>query len=191
MHELTSTLLEMARIQSGKVNLNLQWQYLEEVVGSALRACRATLATHEIRVNLPTDLPLVRFDAVLIERVLCNLLENAAKYAPIGARITIAAKTSDGMLEVEIRDSGPGLPVGQEQDIFEKFVRGQRESALPGVGLGLSMCRAIVEAHQGLINGYNAPEGGACIVFTLPLGKPPDMPSLDEEHETEHQGTND
>ncbi|OWW18187.1 DUF4118 domain-containing protein [Noviherbaspirillum denitrificans] len=191
MHELTSTLLEMARIQSGKVNLNLQWQYLEEVVGSALRACRTTLASHEIRVNLPSDLPLVRFDAVLIERVLCNLLENAAKYAPIRARITIAAKTSNGMLEVEVRDSGPGLPVGQEQDIFEKFVRGQRESALPGVGLGLSMCRAIVEAHQGLINGYNASGGGACIVFTLPLGKPPDMPSLDDEHEPEHRGTND
>lgn len=179
MSNLASNLLEMARIQSGKVNLNLQWQYFEEVVGSALRTSRLSLAKHEIRTCIAPDLPLVRYDAVLIERILCNLIENAAKYTPPGSRITIAATASQQYLEVEVYDNGPGLPVGREEEVFEKFVRGERESALPGVGLGLSMCRAIVEAHGGGVHAGDSPDGGACIAFTLPLGTPPAMPELD------------
>ena len=151
MSSLVANLLDMARIESGEVKLNLQWQPFEEVVGSALRACHAVIAGHDVQTRLAPGLPLVRFDAVLIERVLCNLLENACKYTPPGSLIVIAAEASGDRLDVAVRDNGPGLPAGREEALFEKFTRGQRESATPGVGLGLSICRAIVGAHGGTI----------------------------------------
>ena len=179
MTALVSNLLEMARIESGEIRFNLQWLALEEVVGSALRASAASLREHSVITQLPHDLPLVRFDAVLIERVLCNLLENAAKYTPPGSRIVIAARLRESSVDVIVYDNGGGLPPGQEEAVFDKFTRGERESAKPGVGLGLAICRAIVEAHGGKIKSGLSPEGGAAIVFSLPLGTPPDMPELD------------
>ncbi|HEY4971070.1 MAG TPA: two-component system sensor histidine kinase KdpD, partial [Steroidobacteraceae bacterium] len=173
MIALVSNLLDMARIESGEVKLNLAWQPLEEVVGSALSAMRGSLLRHEVEVHIPRDLPLVRFDALLIERVLVNLLENAAKYTPPGAKVTVAAEVIGDHLSVSVSDNGPGLPAGREEAVFQKFTRGVRESATPGVGLGLAICRAIVESHQGKIVGANRPGGGARFTFTLPLGIPP------------------
>ncbi|RJG07405.1 two-component system sensor histidine kinase KdbD [Noviherbaspirillum cavernae] len=181
MSNLVSNLLDMARIQSGEVKLNLQWQPIEEVVGSALRASGSSLAGHKVETRLARELPLVRFDAVLIERVLCNLLENAAKYTPAGSTIEIAAETAEPFLNIVVRDNGPGLPPGREEALFEKFTRGERESATPGVGLGLAICRAIVEAHGGTIRAGNAQEGGASFLFTIPLGTPPAMPDIVDE----------
>jgi len=180
MGNLVTNLLDMARIQSGEVKLNLQWQPFEEVVGSSLRAVQSLLGRHQVVTRLAPELPLVQFDAVLIERVLCNLLENASKYTSPGSQITIGAETSGQYLSVTVYDNGPGLPAGQEETIFEKFTRGERESATPGVGLGLAICRAIIEAHRGTIRGGHAPQGGAAIIFTLPLGTPPSMPDMDE-----------
>jgi two-component system, OmpR family, sensor histidine kinase KdpD len=173
MSALVANLLEMARIESGEVTLNLQWQPLEEVVGAALEATRGMLSAHTIVVRLPRDLPLVRFDALLLERVLVNLLENASKYTPAGTTVTLSAQTVDDRLCVSVADDGPGLPPGREEAVFQKFTRGNRESATPGVGLGLAICRAIVEAHGGTIVGSNPPGGGALFTFTLPLGHPP------------------
>jgi two-component system sensor histidine kinase KdpD len=173
MIALVSNLLDMARIESGEVKLNLAWQPLEEVVGSALNAMHGSLLRHQVEVHIPRDLPLVRFDALLIERVLVNLLENAAKYTPPGARVTVAAEVIGDHLSVSVSDNGPGLPAGREEAVFQKFTRGVRESATPGVGLGLAICRAIVESHQGKIVGANRPGGGARFTFTLPLGIPP------------------
>jgi two-component system sensor histidine kinase KdpD len=181
MARLVSNLLDMARIQGGDVRLNLQWQPIEEVVGSALRACGAALAGYQVGTRLPADLPLVHFDAVLIERVLCNLLENAARYTPPGSRIVIGAATVDAALEVTVSDNGPGLPAGRESELFEKFTRGEKESASPGVGLGLAICKAIVEAHHGVIRAGRSAEGGAAMVFTLPLGTPPPFDPIDAE----------
>jgi len=174
MSALVSNLLDMARIESGGVKLNLEWQPLEEVIGTALDATRGILKQHRIEVRLPPDLPLVRFDALLIERVLVNLLENAAKYTPAGSTVTIAAEVLADDLSVSVSDNGPGLPIGREDAVFEKFTRGHRESATPGVGLGLAICRAIIESHGGKILGLNRPGGGASFNFTLPLGHPPD-----------------
>jgi two-component system sensor histidine kinase KdpD len=188
MSTLVANLLDMARIQSGDVKFNLQWQPIEEVVGSALRASRAALANHRVVTHVPADLPLVHFDAVLIERVLCNLLENAAKYTPPGSTVSVSAELRGVWLNMVVADNGPGLPPGQEEAVFEKFARGERESAKPGVGLGLAICRAIVEAHGGTIRGTSQPQGGAAFVFTLPLGTPPAMPALDDEIEAEEQG---
>jgi two-component system sensor histidine kinase KdpD len=173
MSTLVSNLLDMARIESGEVKLNLQWQPLEEVVGSALNATHEMLKGHHVDVHMPRDLPLVRIDALLIERVLVNLLENASKYTPPGTRITLAAEVAADRLSVSVSDDGPGLAAGREEAVFQKFTRGERESATPGVGLGLSICRAIVESHQGKIVAGHRPGGGARFTFTLPLGHPP------------------
>ena len=181
MSALVANLLDMARIESGELKFNLQWQPLEEVVGSALRYSANQLKQHKVGTQLPHDLPLLRFDAVLIERVLCNLLENAAKYTPQGSSIVIHAVQRGDCVRVMVYDDGPGLPRGREEAIFEKFTRGERESAKPGVGLGLAICRAIVQAHGGTIGAGQSPLGGAAFVFTLPVGTPPEMPRIESE----------
>lgn len=177
MAALVNNLLDMARLQAGAVPLQRAWQPLEEVVGSALAACGDALHGRAIQVDLPADLPLLQFDAVLMERVLVNLLENAAKYTPPGSAIRLWAEADAEAVRLRVDDHGPGLPRGQEARVFEKFERGARESATPGVGLGLAIGRAIVEAHGGRIEGHNRTrEGrveGARIEITLPRGTPP------------------
>ena len=177
-----NNLLDMARLQSGKVMLNRQWQPLEEVIGSAIKAAGPATTQHRILVRLPDDLPLLEFDAVLIERVLANLVDNAVKYTPPGSSIEIgAAPGLPGNVDIWVEDDGPGLPEGKEEEIFKKFERGQKESSTPGVGLGLAICRAIVEAHGGTIRAENRRDGGARFVFTLPLGVPPALDVTEED----------
>ena len=125
--------------------------------------------------------------SVLIERVFANLLENAGKYTPAGSTIVIAARVAGPDLLVSVQDDGPGLPPGREEALFQKFTRGQSESATAGVGLGLAICRAIVEAHQGRLwaepaqpTQADAARRGARFCFTLPLRTPPAMPSEEE-----------
>lgn len=181
MTGLVTNLLDMAKLEGGGVQLNRQWQMLEEVVGTSLRACRRVLADHEVTTRLPADLPLLRFDAVLLERLFANLLENAAKYSPAGSHIEIAARVVGEEVEVSVSDDGPGLQAGMEGRIFEKFMRGEKESAKPGIGLGLAICRAIVEAHGGKIHATNVPDGhGARFIFTLPVETPPVAPDVAE-----------
>ncbi len=180
MNALVNNLLDMARLESGAVQLNRQWQPLEEVVGSALGACNHALEKRPITVNLSPDLPLLHFDAGLLERVLVNVLENACKYTPEGTPIEIRARAESDNVVVCIDDHGPGLPHGREEAIFEKFERGKRESATPGVGLGLAICRAIMQAHGGTIRGETRKEGGARFIITLPRGKPPTDDGADE-----------
>jgi two-component system sensor histidine kinase KdpD len=179
INAMVNNLLDMARLQSGSVRLNRQWQPIEEVVGSALQSVGSALAGHTIEVELAAGLPLVEFDAVLIERVFANLLENACKYTPAGSTIVIAARVAGPDLLVSVQDDGPGLPPGREEALFQKFTRGQSESATAGVGLGLAICRAIVEAHEGRLWAEPA-QRGARFCFTLPLGTPPAMPSEEE-----------
>jgi len=170
---LVGNLLDMARLHAGQVTLKKEWQPIEEVIGSSIKLLGRALAEHPVKVSLAKDFPLLEFDAVLIERVFCNLLENAAKYSPPGSPIEIAVRLHERRAEVAVGDSGPGFAVDQGGDLFEMFVRGQHESSTPGVGLGLAICRAIVDAHDGTIAAANRPQGGACVSFTLPLGDPP------------------
>ncbi len=173
---LVSNLLDMARLQAGSIQLKREWQPLDEVIGAALQSLAVQLARHSIHVDLPADLPLLEFDTVLMERVFCNLLENAAKYTPPGSRIEIAAYPEGDVVVITVTDSGPGLPPGKEEMLFEKFVRGQDESSVAGVGLGLAIARAIVQAHKGMIRAENRPEGGARFIISLPAGEAPTMP---------------
>ena len=174
--QLVDNLLEMARLEAGRTDVRRDWQSLEELVGSSLAALEPALAGRPVEVALPADLPLVNCDGALIERVLVNLLENATKYTPPGSPIRVAARAADGAIEVAVEDRGPGLPPGRERAIFEKFTRGSPESVVPGVGLGLAICRAIVEAHRGTIRAENREGGGARFVFTLPADETPPPP---------------
>jgi two-component system sensor histidine kinase KdpD len=168
-----NNLLDMARLQAGKVSLKREWQPLEDAIGAALQARASILGEHTVHIDLPGDLPLLELDAVLMERVFSNLLENAAKYTPPGSVIEISAHVDGSQVVVDLCDNGPGLPPGREQAIFEKFTRGQEETSITGVGLGLAIVRAIVEAHGGRIKAHNRSQGGACFEITLPMGNPP------------------
>ena len=178
---LVNNLLDMARIQSGGFNLHKEWLTLEEVVGSALRMLEPSLGGQHIQLDLPDPLQLVHVDGPLFERVLINLLENAHKYAGARASIGIRAEADARQLSLEVWDNGPGIPAGQEQTIFDKFARGNKESAIPGVGLGLAICQAIVDVHGGTISASNRPEGGASFRVTLPGETPPELEELPEE----------
>jgi two-component system sensor histidine kinase KdpD len=182
MSSQVNNLLDMARLQSGQVQLNLQWLPLEEAVGSALRAMDGTLDPRRVHVSLPPDLPLLHVDAALFERVLCNVLENAAKYTPPGTPIEISAAVAGDRVFVLIDDEGPGLPRNREEAIFQMFERGRKESATPGVGLGLAICRAIVEAHGGTIAGETRLGGGARFTIELPRGEPPKLDAIEAEN---------
>jgi two-component system sensor histidine kinase KdpD len=174
---LVNNLLDMARIQSGGFNLRKEWQSLEEIVGASLHMLEPLMTQHQIKVELPAELVLVNCDGSLLERVFTNLLENANKYAGYDATIGIRAHTLPEWLEVEVWDDGPGIPEGKMQLIFDKFSRGNKESAIPGVGLGLAICRAIIEVHGGRIWAENGDNGGARFRFVLPLEKPPEIDS--------------
>ena len=168
MHTMVSNLLEMARLQTGEIHLRKDWQSIEEVVGGAIRSLQPALNGRSITVRLPDDLPLIEMDPVLMERVFANLLENACKYTPPDTPIKVTASARPGWITVHVSDRGPGLPVRDAATLFEKFARGATESAKPGVGLGLSICRAIVEAHGGKIRASQGIGGGAVFSFDLP-----------------------
>ena len=172
--KMVNDMLEMARLQSGRVTLRDDWQSVEELVGAALRAVdQEALSRHPLCIELPADLPLVRGDAELLQRVLLNLFDNALKYTADDTPIGINARVEAKNLRIAVWDDGPGLPPGKESTVFETFARGREESTIPGVGLGLSICRAIVEAHGGTIIAGDRPGGGAEFAFTLPLTQAP------------------
>lgn len=188
MNAQVHNLLDMARLEVAELQLHRAWQPLEEVLGTALAACAASLAGRTVATPLADDLPLLHLDATLMERVFVNLLENAVKYTPAGTPLTIAAQRVGDEVVITLDDEGPGLPPGREEAVFEKFERGARESATPGVGLGLGICRAIVQAHGGRITGRNRQDGmrvlGARFTIHLPVGQPP---SDDGSGQSPHQ----
>ena len=170
-------LLQLTRLESGSVQVEKEWQPLEEVVGTTLLRLEEMLANHPLNPELPDELPLVPIDSDLIEHVLGNLLENAVNYTPNGSPIDLSAWIEGQDVIVEIADRGPGIPQGEEERIFDKFYRIHPTDA-GGVGLGLTICRAIIKAHGGRIWAANRPGGGSVFRFTLPLeGEPPQVES--------------
>lgn len=176
MTRLVTNLLDMIRVETGALAVRKAWQPLEEALGVALLRLDQRLSAHPVKARLPTDLPLVPIDELLIEQVFINLLENAARYTPPGTPITITAWPDDGAVVVEVADRGPGIPAGQEEAVFGRFYRAtpaERSDAGAGSGLGLTICRGIIAAHGGRIWAEARAEGGAAIRFTLPLVGPP------------------
>jgi two-component system sensor histidine kinase KdpD len=168
LDRLVRNLLDITRLEAGAVQVQKEWHPLEEVVGAALTRLEGRLRGHIVRTHFPANLPLVPLDGVLIQQVVINLLENALKYAPVTAPVDLSASATAEAIIFEIADQGPGLAPGDEHRIFDKFYRAgpAREG---GVGLGLTICRGIVEAHGGRIWAENRPSGGAVFRFTLPL----------------------
>ncbi len=178
LDRLVNGLLEMTRLESGAVTIKKEPQALDGVVGSVLKRLETLLRDRAVHLDLPADLPLVSIDALLIEQLFLNLLDNAARYSPAGSPIDVAASVAGVKLVVEVGDRGPGFAPGEEQRIFEKFYRG-RGARVGGVGLGLAIGRAVVEAHGGAITAENRPGGGATVRFTLPLEPAPEPPPPD------------
>ncbi|HWV47154.1 MAG TPA: sensor histidine kinase KdpD [Nitrospira sp.] len=168
LDRLLKNLLDMMRIEAGVVQLKKEWHSVDEVAGAALAGLDGRLHDHAVNTSFPADLPLVLVDGVLLEQVVINLIENAVKYAPARTTIELAASATDREIVVEVADRGPGIPVGEESRIFDKFYRAKpaREG---GVGLGLTICRGIVEAHGGRIWAENRSGGGALFRFSIPL----------------------
>jgi two-component system sensor histidine kinase KdpD len=179
---LVDNLLDMARLDSGSVVLNCQWQVLEEIAGLALSAVKRELKNHRVQVNIPSDFPLINVDGFLLEQVLINLLENASRYTPAGSQIELSARATNKLVEIRVIDDGPGLPAGSESKVFDKFFRGSTVApdGRRGVGLGLAICRGIVEAHNGTIRASNRAEGGAEFVISLPCHESPPIVDIDE-----------
>ncbi len=181
MAELTGKLLDMARLSSGEITLHQDWNAIEEIVGSALNRLNKNLQHRPVRIVLPDNLPLLWIDAVLMEQVLVNLIENVVKYTPPGSPVDIGAQSFSPGFRLTIADYGPGIPAGQESKIFDKFYRGTTESDQSGVGLGLALCKAIVEAHGGTIQASNRIGKGAEFVIELPLREPPPLTNSEAE----------
>jgi two-component system sensor histidine kinase KdpD len=177
LNRLVANLLDMTRLEAGALEVRKEWQSVEEIVGAALGRMSRQLKDHPVVTRLEAELPFVPMDDLLVEQVLVNLLENAAKYAPPGSPIELSAKAEDGRLTMEIADRGPGIPPDEINRIFEKFYRASDAARRPGAGLGLAICRGIIELHGGSISAENRAGGGAAFRFWLPLaGTQPVIP---------------
>jgi two-component system sensor histidine kinase KdpD len=177
MSEQVAKLLQMTRLEAGGITLERDWDSIADIAAAVLERLRERLAGHRVILELPGDLPLVRIDAALIEQVLANLLENAAKHTPPGTLVRLRAKRDARELVVSVEDYGPGLPAGAVQRIFDKFERGAPEGPGAGVGLGLAICRAIVQLHGGRVWAEELPGAGSAFRFTLPLEEAPQVPA--------------
>lgn len=177
LKRLVANLLDLARMQSEGVRLNKEWNSLSEIVGSAVSQSRAILAPRRLQTSLPANLPLVEVDATLLERVLINLFDNAAKYTPPNSTITVRGGATADTMYIIVEDNGPGLPARDPDTLFEPFARGQKESSVAGVGLGLALCRSIIAAHGGTIRAESREPRGAAFEIRLPLGTPPEIES--------------
>jgi two-component system sensor histidine kinase KdpD len=161
--------LLMARIQSRDMRLELERRPLADIVDAALRELGALMAKHPVVVEVSRDLPLVSVEPALMQRVFTSLVGNVVKHTPAGTHVTIRARLAGDAIEASVEDDGPGIPEGHEAEIFESFARGERQATRRGAGLGLAICRAIVEAHGGTIRLERREPKGARFVFTVPL----------------------
>jgi two-component system sensor histidine kinase KdpD len=182
LNRLVNNLIAMTRLEAGAIRPTKEWQPLDDVIGSAVARMEKAFAGRPVNVDLEADLPLVPVDAVLVEQVLVNLIDNACRYTPAGSEIAIRARRAGSeLVVVEVLDRGPGIPPGQEESVFERLRVGLHRPG-HGVGLGLAICRGIVTVHGGSIWVQNRPGGGAAFLFTLPLdGLPPPSPAREAD----------
>jgi two-component system sensor histidine kinase KdpD len=171
LNRFIANLLDMTRLESGAIAPNNARHDVGEIVGSALRRAGKILAHHKVSLELAPDLPMLDLDAVLFEQVLFNLLDNAAKYAPAGATISIRGGHDQEKVTLQILDEGSGIPPEELGSVFEKFYRAQKgDHVRPGTGLGLAISRGFVEAMHGTIFATNrADRSGAAITIRLPV----------------------
>ncbi len=181
LNRFVANLLDMTRLDSGKIEPKREMIDLSDIVGAALQRAGKILAGHRVTVTLPPDLPMLSIDFLLLEQVLFNLLDNAAKFAPEGSAIEISGRREDGEAVILVRDEGPGIPPDALERIFDKFYRvqsGDRQRA--GTGLGLAICRGFVEALGGRITASNRGDrSGAIFTVRLPIEESAATPPAD------------
>ena len=176
LNRLIGNILDITRLESGMLRVRKEWHSLEELVGAALVRLEVSLGSRTVQLSLPPSLPFVPLDDVLFEQALSNLIENAHKYSPAELPIEIRARVEGEFLGLEVADRGPGLPVSAAARLFEKFYRGSNIAGAPGAGLGLAICRGIVEAHGGTVSAANRRGGGAVFTVRIPIeGTPPNV----------------
>jgi len=173
MSELVAKVLQMTRLEAGGLAPARDWCSIAEIAASVVRRLKPRLADRMVMLEMPDDLPLARVDGALIEQALANLLDNAARHTPPRILVRVRAQARAGELVVSVEDFGPGLPEGELERIFDKF----NHAAAGGVGLGLSICRAIVSLHQGRIWAERLPGGGSAFRLALPLEPQPALPA--------------
>jgi two-component system sensor histidine kinase KdpD len=180
LNRFVGNLLDMMRLESGAIELKRDWVEIGDVIGTALARLSHSLAQHQLVVEVDPNLPMLRLDFVLVEHVLVNLLENAAKFSPPRTTIRVRARRRGQSIVLKVVDEGIGIPLSERERIFDKFYRvqrGDRQGA--GTGLGLSICRGIVEAHGGHITARSPANGqGSVFTVTFPLEK--ELPSMAE-----------
>jgi two-component system, OmpR family, sensor histidine kinase KdpD len=174
LERIIRNVLNLTRLDSGAITVRKEWQPLEEIIGVVLNRFSDGMKERPAELRIPPDLPLVPFDTLLMEQVLSNLMENALRHTPPGTPVEITVTPQEAAVLVEIADRGPGIPKGEEETIFNKFTRSTNTRT--GAGIGLAICRVIVEAHGGRIWAENRPGGGAAFKLVIPVeGSPPSM----------------
>jgi two-component system sensor histidine kinase KdpD len=169
MSDTVNKILDMTRLESAPVQLDRRWCPVETLVLGALNRIRGCLSEHVVMPVMPHDLLWAYVDPLVFEKLLTNLLENAAKYSEGGSCIRISAGCVGNVIEIRVIDEGCGLPPGDADVVFRKFHRGKHRSAVPGLGLGLAICRAIITLHGGTITAHRRPSAGAEFVVELPM----------------------
>lgn len=194
MERIINNLLDMTRLEAGGLQLNKDWNAIDELVGTALASTHKRLRNHPVTTHITPNLPLIFVDAIALEQVLINILDNAVNYTPPGTTIAISVQILNERVVLQVADTGPGLPAGDTQSVFQKFYRGQANGAIPahtsrrGVGLGLAICKGLIELHGGTITASNRPAsqgGGAVFRIELPVGGIAPAPPDEEPEEPE------
>ena len=171
LNQLVMNLLDLTRLEAGVLRPRRGWYNIAEIVANVLQRSAADLGERQVDVAVPDDLPLVPVDYVQLEQVIWNLLQNAMKYAPGDSPLMIAATTTSTTLRLCVGDRGPGIPEADRERVFEKFYRVQSadQARVPGAGIGLAICKGLIEAHAGQIQIREREGGGTLVRVTLPL----------------------
>jgi two-component system sensor histidine kinase KdpD len=174
---MVGNLLDLSRIEGGALRPQMDWYDIGELIADVRSRLISRVEQHPLEVQLEDDLPILPFDYVEIAQVLTNLIENSIKYTPPGTPITVSAHRRGRVIEVVVHDAGPGIPLNQQERIFEKFYRAPGTMA-PGTGIGLAISKGLVEAHGGSISVESGPGVGTTFRFSLPLAAPAAEPAL-------------
>jgi two-component system sensor histidine kinase KdpD len=191
LNRFVQNLLDMTRLGYGALQPKREWFDLREIAGKAMKQLGKTLEKQHVTLDIPSTLPPVHVDPVLMEQVLVNILDNAAKYTPKGGEIGLCATQKDNDIVLHVSDNGVGIPVEARQAVFDIFYRVRaRDSQIAGTGLGLSICRGIVEAHGGRISAKDGPNGkGTTIEIILPLEEAPALPESEAQEQLNEEAT--
>ncbi len=181
LNRFVQNLLDMTRLGAGALKPRLDWADLNDIVAAAAERARRLARQHTIKMEIDPAVPLLQVDAVLLQQVFFNLLDNACKYAPAGTTVKVWARKAADHVAIEVVDQGPGIPPADRDKVFDMFYR-VRYADIPttGTGLGLAICRGIIEAHGGTITALPGLHGtGTCILIHLPLPADPAPVTVD------------